>query len=281
MCPRSLEQQPGHQLRRRLHLGGALHESHGGGPVPGQFGAIPAAGQVLLDRSSGVRPQRAVNVVADENFQFRARHTSTFCLRKTRANSARPRFSLRFHGAFRDAQDAGDLPVLQILQVAQDHGLAQLGRQLLQSPLQNLASLAACHHALGPGRRRDRFLDAGKLLFNRIRQTLLAGAPVIIDQQITRQARQPGRKGAFGGPERFQRPVDAQEHLLGEILRLAVLPRKSIAKPVDTAGVGSDQILPSGFVAAQTPVHQAVIEVQTLFYPISAAAVRSFWERSA
>src|ERR1039457_6399159 len=263
-----MEQQPGHQLRRRLHLGRALHESHGGGGIPRQLCAILAAGQMLLERSSGVRPQRAVNVVADENFQFRARHTSTFCLRKTRANSARPRFSRDF------TVPSG---IRRISAISRYSKSCKSRKMTASRNSGESFCKPACKISLAS---RPATMLSG-LEAAETDSSILARAPVIIDQQIARQPRQPGCKSAFRRPERFQRPVDAQEHLLGEILRLAVLPGKTIAKPINAAGVGSDQTLPGGFVAAQAPLHKAVIEVQTLFYPILAAAVRSFLNRSA
>src|SRR5258706_16261529 len=49
----------------------------------------------------------------------------------------------RFYGAFGDAQNVGDLPILQLLQVPQNNRFPQVRRQFLQGQLQDLAGLAS------------------------------------------------------------------------------------------------------------------------------------------
>ncbi len=48
-------------------------------------------GRALNDRLLYVVTERAVHVIAAEQFQLCAVHTASFCFRSRRANSARPR----------------------------------------------------------------------------------------------------------------------------------------------------------------------------------------------
>ena len=100
-----------------------------------------------------------------------------------------------------------------------DDGLAQIGRQLLQRGLQNLASLAAGHGLVRTRRTRGASIrDDGELIVERIRHPVLTRPPVMIDQKIAREARQPGAERAFRRAKRVQRAEDAQEDFLRQIL---------------------------------------------------------------
>ena len=94
----------------------------------------------------------------------------------------------------------------------------------------------------------------------------------MIDQKVTRHPRQPGAERALRRAERLQRPEDAQEHFLRQVLRLRAAAGEAVAQSVDPPGVQTDQFLPGGLVAAQAPRNEAVVRVQATFYQIAAPA---------
>ena len=53
----------------------------------------------------------------------------------------------RFYGSLGNTQDLGNLLVVEVLQVAQDHGFPQVGGELVQPQLQKLPALPRFHLA--------------------------------------------------------------------------------------------------------------------------------------
>src|SRR5688572_26517172 len=105
-----------------------------------------------------------------------------------------------------------------------------------------------------PRRRRAAlFFEHRKLFLDRVRDTLLTSATIVIDQKVTGNPREPGRKTSLRRAERPHRLKYPQEHFLRQILRLLRASRKAEAKSVDPPGVQPDEIFPRGFIAAQTP----------------------------
>ena len=78
----------------------------------------------------------------------------------------------------------------------------------------------------------------------------------MIDQQITRQPRKPYGKRTFARSEALERPKDAQENVLGEVLRLMIRAGEPVANRVHTPGMDLYKILPGGLLASQAPLDQ-------------------------
>src|SRR6185369_2781145 len=94
--------------------------------------------------------------------------------------------------------------------------------------------------------------------------TILAGAPVVVDQQVPAQSREPGGERAFIRAVALKRSEHSQKNLLGQILGFGILTRKTIAKAVHPAGVRTDQSLPGGLVPAEASFDEVEIGIQAI-----------------
>src|SRR5215813_8683161 len=117
------------------------------------------------------------------------------------------------------------------------------------------------------------FFERGELIFDWVGQPFLACTAVMIDQEVTAQPSQPGDEGAFHRAVAFQRPEHPQKNLLRQILCLGITSGEPVAKPVNTASMQPDQLLPTGRVTAQAPFDKREVEIQAGF---PAAADREY-----
>ena len=95
----------------------------------------------------------------------------------------------------------------------------------------------------------DRLRDGSQI--GESRQAIGLGPPVVIDQQIARQARQPDRERSRGGAEACQRFEHAQENLLRKVLGVGVRSGEAVTDGVHAPRVHPDQIFPGGSVAGE------------------------------
>src|SRR5689334_10229013 len=91
----------------------------------------------------------------------------------------------------------------------------------------------------------------------------------MIDEKVTGQARQPGRKGSLRRAKRFDGPKYAEKDLLRQVLGFRTAVREPVAEPVHSAGVQPHQLFPGGFIAGKTTRDEADIQVQASFYQIA------------
>ena len=166
-----------------------------------------------------------------------------------------------FRSAFGDVQYFGNLPVFHFLQIAQNHRFPQIGGELLQGRLQDLAGLAPGQCLVRADRGRPAHLfQHRKLLLNGIRDALLAGTAIVVNQEITRHPGQPGMKAAFRAAEGLDGLENPQEHLLRQILRFLHAVGKTEAEAVYLPRVLPDEILPGGFIAVQTSRNERLVQ---------------------
>src|SRR5277367_828106 len=85
-------EQLGRRLRRRYRFDEGCYARY----ILGQFAAGGASSEVTFEGRPLRSAERSVHVVAQQDFQLSARHIRTLWRRRTRANSARPRFSRDF-----------------------------------------------------------------------------------------------------------------------------------------------------------------------------------------
>src|SRR5438270_4364906 len=114
---------------------------------------------------------------------------------------------------------------------------------------------------------RRLFFQNRKFVFDRIRHALLTCPAVMINQKIARETGEPNSEGALARAERIQAAEDAQEDVLGEVLRLVIPARKPITKPIDTSRIRLDEVFPSALLAGQAPFNQAEFFVQSAIRP--------------
>src|ERR1700719_942817 len=139
-----------------------------------------------------------------------------------------PPVDSRFYGAFGHCEYGLNLVVFQPLQISQDYRLAQFGRKPCESALQLHAQLRGFGEPIGRSRLRVLFLEHRHRIVDRIRHAIVAGSPVMIDQQVARHAGEPRRKRSIRRPITRERAIDAQKNLLAQILRVGCVPRNPV-----------------------------------------------------
>ena len=171
--------------------------------------------------------QRAVHVIADQNFELRAVHTASFCFRSSRASSARPRLIRDF------TVPSGICSTSAISR----YSISCKSRKITASRKSgesfcrvacriSLASRPATAWSGRAERRRPGFLEHRKLLFDRIRNPLLTCSAIMIDQKVTRHPRQPGAETSLPPTGNvLQRAEHPQENFLRQILRFRAAVR--------------------------------------------------------
>jgi hypothetical protein len=98
--------------------------------------------------------------------------------------------------------------------------------------------------------------------FNRIGRPFELASPVMIDQQIACQLAQPDGKRSFPGAKTLQRPEHPEKHLLRQVLGFLARSGKTVTDGVDAARMRLDKVLPGGFLAAETPLHEIKVLIQ-------------------
>ena len=154
----------------------------------GQLGARAASGQMTLEGSPLLSAERSVHVVAQQDFQLSARHIRTLCRRRTRANSARPRFSRDF------TVPSGTFSTCAISRYSNSSRSRRItvsrnsGDKFLQGRLQHFAGLASGQHSIRSGQHRGGLFEHLRLIFDRFGGALHARPAVMIDQQVPASA---------------------------------------------------------------------------------------------
>ena len=129
-------------------------EGDSGGGIARQFGARRAAGQVAFHLGPAWPPQRAVHVIADQDFHLCAVHTTSFCFRSSRASSARPRLIRDFTVPSGISSTSAISRYSISCKSRKITASRKSGDKLLQRGLQDLAGLPAGHSLVRARRGR-------------------------------------------------------------------------------------------------------------------------------
>src|SRR6516162_6457454 len=100
-------------------------------------------------------------------------------------------------------------------------------------------------------------------IVDRIRHAVVARAPVMIHQQIPRHAGEPCGKRSIRRPVTRERPIDAQEDILAQILRVGGVSREAIAYVVYAPRVPAHEFLPGRPFAPETLLYQLSVGLQS------------------
>src|SRR5215471_21712166 len=119
----------------------------------------------------------------------------------------------RLYRSFRYSQDALNLAVLQLLQVAKNNGLAQLRRKASQRRLHLAAQFAQQSLLIGPSPHGLFVFHHRHSVVERIGDAIPLRPTVMVNQQITRHAGHPCGETAMSRAITRQGTVDAEEHI--------------------------------------------------------------------
>src|SRR5271156_2301258 len=85
----------------------------------------------------------------------------------------------------------------------------------------------------------------------------------MIDQQVSRQTRQPYRERSFPRTETLQILEHPDEYILRQILRFGVAIGEPVTDGVHSPGMQLYQVLPGGVVAPQASLNEIDVCIQT------------------
>jgi hypothetical protein len=140
-----------------------------------------------------------------------------------------------------DAERGRDLLVGQPLDVAEHNCRSEIGGQRVQSLL-DIAVEMVVVVGLGRGRLAPR-QPVGGVLGERVEADALLAAH-LVEEQVRRDAVQPALEGARSVGR--ERPEDAYEDVLGEVLGVVGVAREAVGQPVDAGGVRAHDLVPAG-----------------------------------
>ena len=149
--------------------------------------------------------------------------------------------------------------------VAQDHGGAPVGGQLVQRPLERPLELAVERLRLGPS-SGDSGSDDDRVLAVRVGLGARGRAPAQPPLRLVeRDPVQPGREPR---PllESLQPPPGPHEHLLGHLVGLARVEPEAPQRAVHAVGVHHDQLRERVLIAGARPADQLMLGGQARGY---------------
>ena len=175
----------------------------------------------------------------------------------------------RFHGSHRNPHAHRNFTVAQLVNVEQSDRLPQFFRQFRQRRLQDLPRL----RALESGSRMFRY-DGGFAACEHHgieRDVCLVSPrpPVMIDQQIFRHQVEPCDKRKLIRAKTPECAVNAQEHFLGEILRLTFAASKPAAPGIDMSRVPANQLIPCPFIPFLAIADELILPFPNIFETIN------------
>src|SRR5262249_49086251 len=154
------------------------------------------------------------------------------------------------------------LAVLKLLQIAQNHGLAQLRRKMTQSRLHLRAQLCQQRLLVRPSSRRLLVLHYGHRIIQRIRGPIALGPSVMVAQQVARHAGHPGCKSAVDRAVATKGPVHPKEHILRQVLGFRSVAGKPVANVEYATRMATHKLLPGRAVSLEALLDQLGILLQ-------------------
>ena len=106
------------------------------------------------------------------------------------------------------------------------------------------------------------FFQLGHGVLDRIRQAVAPRAPVIIHQQVARDAGQPRGECAVGRPVAGQGAIDAQKNFLAEVLGFRGVAGEPVAQVKNAPRVAPHKLLPGRPFAPEASLHQLGVGLQ-------------------
>lgn len=157
----------------------------------------------------------------------------------------------RFDGTDRDPGGEGDIAVIHVFEVAEDHRLAQLRFQLSENRLHEISCLALCKGTLGIGGVVcDDELKPGVVVEGGQEAIVVRGA-VVVDQKIASQTAEPGGKRGVSAAEGAEGAEHTQKDLLGKIFSGEGIACKAIAEAVNEPGIPANENFPCVVVSGE------------------------------
>ena len=227
------------------------------------FGARRTGFQMPLHFGLTGRRERAIHVIADQFFQFCAVHTTSFCFRNRRANSARPRLILRSSPCLRGSPTLRQSPGTPFpAGRARITASRKSGESFCKVACRiSLASRPASKPGPAAPRQSRRLLPASAAA---LRSNRSHAPDECDDNDRSKGYASPALarcdKRAFGATEGLDRLENPQEHILRQVLRFLRTVRKTETQTVHLPRVLADKVFPGGFVAVQAPGNERLVQ---------------------
>src|SRR5579859_7177341 len=180
----------------------------------------------------------------------------------------------RLHCALWHRQNRLNLRILQLLQIPQNHCFPQFRRKPRQRALHLRAQFAQQRQLVRPPPRCFLVFHDRHFVIQRVRDAITFCPPVMINQQVSCDARRPGRKSPVRRAVTSQRSVYPEEHILRQVLGFRAVAREPVTDVVDAARMAAHKFLPGRAIALETLLDQLSILLQASSAPSSRHLLR-------
>jgi len=170
----------------------------------------------------------------------------------------------RFHSSFRYIQNLPNFVVFELLQIAQYNGFAQFRRKLGQSRVHLRTEFAEKQLLIRAASRRLLVFNHWHSVLERVCNAVALGAPIMVDQEVARNAGHPGCEPAMGGSIAPKSLIHPEENFLRQVFGFRAIASKPVANVEDAARVTAHKFLPGRTVALEALLDQLGVLLQRI-----------------
>src|SRR6476646_1882229 len=170
----------------------------------------------------------------------------------------------RFHSSFRHIQNLPNFVVFKLLQIAQYNGFAQFRRKLGQRRVHLRAELAEKQLLIRTASRRLLVFNYRHGVLERICDAVALGAPVMVDQEVARNAGHPRCKPPMRGSIAPKSLIHPEENFLRQVFGFRAIASKPVANVEDATRVTAHKFLPGRTVALEALLDQLGVLLQRI-----------------